>query len=317
MEKKSEQITEDEKLTEKIVEFARRYHSEVFPNPDRKDCPPSETLRQAATSVGLPDEALRFHLLSCSPCYKDFQLLRNERVMPAVLPAVESPQKSEKRIWSDFFRRPLPVFALVLTAFTLLAIALYLTIRQSAVTEYAKKSLKEESFPQSSAGNKPEKEAIISDRAGESDPVPAETKAAKENTKLPAENQTSIANAVANKPPKTKRTGVTPEEKTVYLDLANAAVTRNPNAREKIHSLTAAPILLNVKLPVNSPAGVYKVFLLDEFGSALSETKTEKSSGKNIQTKLDLSLLKGRARLCIALKDEIPDCLPVEIGKAR
>jgi len=55
-----------------LLEFARSYLSEDFPNPERKGCPPNNALRVLASRPTDTDESISNHLTCCSPCFNAY-----------------------------------------------------------------------------------------------------------------------------------------------------------------------------------------------------------------------------------------------------
>ena len=55
-----------------LLEFARSYLSEAFPNPERKGCPPNDALRVLASRPTDTDESISNHLTCCSPCFNAY-----------------------------------------------------------------------------------------------------------------------------------------------------------------------------------------------------------------------------------------------------
>ncbi len=55
-----------------LLEFARSYLSEAFPNPERKGCPPNNALRVLASRPTETDESISNHLTCCSPCFNAY-----------------------------------------------------------------------------------------------------------------------------------------------------------------------------------------------------------------------------------------------------
>ena len=55
-----------------LLEFARSYLSEAFPNPERKGCPPNNALRVLASRPTDTDESISNHLTCCSPCFNAY-----------------------------------------------------------------------------------------------------------------------------------------------------------------------------------------------------------------------------------------------------
>ena len=57
---------------QELLDFARSYLSEGFPNPDRKGCPPDEALRNFAKQPTQSDQSISNHLTCCSPCFNAY-----------------------------------------------------------------------------------------------------------------------------------------------------------------------------------------------------------------------------------------------------
>jgi len=55
-----------------LLDFARSYLSEAFPNPDRQGCPPDAALRSLAFNPTEGSPAITEHLASCSPCFRRY-----------------------------------------------------------------------------------------------------------------------------------------------------------------------------------------------------------------------------------------------------
>ncbi len=303
MTEKFDEQSDDDVFGGQIIEFARQYHAEDFPNPGREDCPPKNLLIKTAVSADLPDESLRLHLLNCSPCFQDFQIIRSEKTTVLSADAAETTQK--QRLWTSFFRQPLIAATAVILLVGTLAIALFFALRAAPPPDFA--GLMEIKPPQ--------------DAVREIQPDSETVKPKPENNQIPenaAVRQPSESNKPKNAAPKNQPAA--PEYSTkaaVNLDLAKAAVTRNSGgSKETIYPLKADTVKFNVKLPADSPAGIYEILLFDEFGKPLIDSAVKTSNGKNVQFELDLQKISGRARLCIAPKGEIPDCLAVKVGNA-
>lgn len=56
----------------RLLNFARRYLSEAFPNPQRMGCPTQRELRLMALQPQQADESVSDHLTFCSPCFKRY-----------------------------------------------------------------------------------------------------------------------------------------------------------------------------------------------------------------------------------------------------
>ena len=61
-----------EKKERALLDFARSYLSEEFPNPDREGCPPDDVLRSLAFNPRESDPEVTEHLAACSPCFRRY-----------------------------------------------------------------------------------------------------------------------------------------------------------------------------------------------------------------------------------------------------
>src|SRR5260370_39711065 len=61
-----------------LLDFARSYLSEAFPNPDRQGCPPDAALRSLAFNPNESEPTVTEHLAVCSPCFKRYTKLLAE-----------------------------------------------------------------------------------------------------------------------------------------------------------------------------------------------------------------------------------------------
>ncbi len=61
-----------------LLDFARSYLSEAFPNPDRQGCPPDAALRSLAFSPNEREATVTEHLAVCSPCFRRYAELLAE-----------------------------------------------------------------------------------------------------------------------------------------------------------------------------------------------------------------------------------------------
>src|SRR5215470_18084076 len=55
-----------------LLDFARSYLSEAFPNPDRTGCPPDAALRSLVFNPRESQSGVTEHLASCSPCFRRY-----------------------------------------------------------------------------------------------------------------------------------------------------------------------------------------------------------------------------------------------------
>ena len=61
-----------------LLDFARSYLSEGFPNPDREGCPPDDVLRSLAFNPRESGPEVTEHLAACSPCFRRYSELLAE-----------------------------------------------------------------------------------------------------------------------------------------------------------------------------------------------------------------------------------------------
>lgn len=61
-----------EKKDKGLLDFARAYLSEAFPNPDREGCPPDSELRSLAFNSRESEPTITEHLAACSPCFRRY-----------------------------------------------------------------------------------------------------------------------------------------------------------------------------------------------------------------------------------------------------
>jgi hypothetical protein len=64
-----------EKKDSELLDFARSYLSESFPNPERQGCPPDGALRSLAFDPRETQPSVTEHLASCSPCFARYSEL--------------------------------------------------------------------------------------------------------------------------------------------------------------------------------------------------------------------------------------------------
>lgn len=90
-------------------------------------------------------------------------------------------------------------------------------------------------------------------------------------------------------------------------------VDRGGISRTERRPVPSEKVVIEVRLTTGSPAGIYRIGILDEFGRELSSEIRVRSDGNDVRTLMDLTGLKGPARLCIGAGDEVPECFPVTI----
>src|SRR6266513_5118007 len=67
-----------EKKSKDLLDFARNYLSNAFPNPDREGCPPDDALRSLAFNPRENQPEVTEHLAACSPCFRRYSELLAE-----------------------------------------------------------------------------------------------------------------------------------------------------------------------------------------------------------------------------------------------
>src|SRR5947209_411902 len=74
-----------------LLDFARAYLSEAFPNPDREGCPPDDALRSLAFNPRESNPEVTEHLAACSPCFRRYSELLSE---------LKAQRQAEKSSWT-------------------------------------------------------------------------------------------------------------------------------------------------------------------------------------------------------------------------
>src|SRR5258707_12380673 len=59
-----------EEKSKDLLDFARNYLSNAFPNPHREGCPPDTALRSLAFNPKESQPSVTEHLAACSPCFR-------------------------------------------------------------------------------------------------------------------------------------------------------------------------------------------------------------------------------------------------------
>jgi hypothetical protein len=67
-----------EKKNKELLDFARSYLSEAFPNPDRQGCPADVALQSLALNPNKSEPAVTEHMAACSPCFRRYGELLSE-----------------------------------------------------------------------------------------------------------------------------------------------------------------------------------------------------------------------------------------------
>lgn len=98
---------------------------------------------------------------------------------------------------------------------------------------------------------------------------------------------------------------------TITFDSSANNIDRSGGGVGSRKSIPAERVNVTVSLAEGSPAGVYRINLLDEFGRSLYPEIKTTSDGVKVTASIDLSRLRGPARLCVGAGDEVPDCFSV------
>ncbi len=77
----------------RLLNFARRYLSEAFPNPQRMGCPTQRELRLMALQPQRTNESVSDHLTFCSPCFN--------RYMDLLAELRQERQTQKRPLWTD------------------------------------------------------------------------------------------------------------------------------------------------------------------------------------------------------------------------
>ena len=80
-----------------LLDFARSYLSEAFPNPERKGCPTGDALMVQASRPIKSGESISDHLTCCSPCFNEY--------MGHLAQAKAKPVQSERSRRATWLRR--------------------------------------------------------------------------------------------------------------------------------------------------------------------------------------------------------------------
>lgn len=301
--------SEDEILSAEILEIAREYQTEDFPNFRRKNCPSNEFLLKTANSNALPEAEFRRHLLSCSPCFREFQTARQTKL--ATKAAEKTEKTNAKSARFDFFLQPFPAFAFSLLLLIFGGWLIYGWLNNG----------KRETQNRRAVFSGEKQNSLVAQNTLENPKVIKETRKTFENKPANVDKKI-VAPKKTTKPIVGKAKNESSSlvaRNTIKIDLSDSETFRNQTKTSaKVVSLPAQSARLKLNLPKNSPAGDYTVSLLDEFGKALVKQKQSRSDGKTLTVNFDLPARRGlRARLCAAPQGEIPDCVPVKIGNDK
>jgi hypothetical protein len=294
---------EEDREVETVTTSARKYFGEDFPNSTRVDCPSTDSIRNLISEKKLPSEDLRTHLFSCSECFNDYRVLLEQSK------SIQVPNKG----FLKFDLAPLFVGAIAIILLCL-GIGFWVLTTRFNSTDLARMSdpqLEKDVtpiVPVIENTNLSSKVAIENSKKTNTESVVNRTKTSdnvtsgsKNNAVTSIKDDTSVPLSEKNKS---------------EIDLTKQGILRstaNEDVQKPIH-LQSEEIQLRVKLPENSPRGKYEIYVVDEFGNALTAKKSIQVSKPIISVQLDLRKIVGdKKRLCIGLTGEVPDCVLINI----
>lgn len=269
---------------EHLAVSARKYFGTAFPNPERDGCPREDDLLGCIRTGGMPNDELRQHLFSCSPCFAHYRyefLAHTQRAAPVLLSRRASLMQRLRLFWW------VPVFALLLLGIGIPSLN-YLLRDQSREVNTAPvvKQINE----------------------------PAElTPSTKSESEHPESPMAQITRKEVKPAPETSFA-----RSRVEIDLDTAGLLRGVHeaegTAEPAAQVARSLVALSIKLPRNSAAGKYKVSLVDAYGKPVGPSRSVRSDGRSINTALDLGGVRlGRYRLVISHGRDVPDYFPIEI----
>jgi hypothetical protein len=270
---------------DELVNFARQHFATDFPNPERIDCPSSETYSDLITRKQLPSEQLQTHLRSCSECFRIYRSLLAAQRIPIVL-------KPDWAIPISRYRRVLS-FSLV-TVFICIASYGFYRLYQT----------KQQNIEQPSA----------SQQGQEGAPAP------QNNTTSVLANQNDQTPTVERR--KTLPAPITSPSRAltgahiVAINFARQKISRS-GSQSEIAPVMFVPGLnrATVRLTPDSPKGEYRLTLNDPFGKEVRPPVMGSFDGKTLRAELDLnSVTPGKYLICVVRAAEVPDCLPAQVN---
>jgi hypothetical protein len=273
--------TESDTL-EALICFAQTHFSQDFTNSQREDCPEPEVLTDLLQKGRLPDDDLRAHLFSCSKCYQDFRIAveaQKTRQARELIPF-------RKRTASGFRLRPAwAVLVLILIVFPGLLAIYVIKHRQATQVD----SAMQKAGPNTLAASP---QATPESESKQLNPAPTSAEA----RKAPAPRDLIATNSI-------------------HIDLE--AINRSRDGAETpvpLSVLRPAYAQLTIKLPSGSPVGLYDVSFADAFGKPIRVVSSRSTNSLMLHLSFNLESVKeGNYLICITLREEVPDCVPVMV----
>ena len=282
---------------EDLTEFARKYFAEDFPNSARDGCPPADTFDKLLAARGLPGEALRGHLFGCSECFREYAaaLRRHRAEAPAVTVSAWT------RIARLVGRVPVPALAALTAALVLCfgAIALWLNgPGNSPTSSRADANLSAPPSP------------IVREAAQGAAPTPSPERGSTESRAAGSSSQAKDIPRAVNVLPRSPVAA-----SLVTIDLAGYVLLRAGDGGEATAAQTSLPpaeCRLRILLPEGSPAGLYRVGVVDAFGVERAGEKIAAAQNGRLKVTLNLRDLPGcKCRLRISRGNEAPTYYPI------
>ncbi len=260
---------------EELSAAAREYFSRDFPNPERVGCPNPEVIGGTARSGLMPDDELRAHLFGCSECFREY------------CEALSVSKQFQVEISGGWLSRWLN-WRGDRRSFYLPALASALALVLGFSGYYALQHRPRPGVEQ-----------------------------------RPQSLQSDVALKAAAQPSPTD-SGVAPlttgSVLTVRIDLneygADPDANRGSQGRliEQSIYLPAKRVNLRLRLRRGSPAGSYRISLIDAFDQTLITRKSFSRDGKNLLVELNLKPVHRRgSRLRLQFANEVPDDYPIKI----
>jgi hypothetical protein len=263
-----------------LVTFARQHFETDFPNPERIDCPSSETYSDLIPRKRLPSEPLHKHLRSCSECFRIYRsLLDAQRTQMVLKPNWPTPLSWYKRVLS--FGLPIILIGIAFYGFY----SLYQTRRQGPGQGSASQQ-QQGTYPaqnnETSASTNQNGQPMVAERS----------KAPLEHLALPSRATVAVH--------------------TVVINFGRQRISRSASQSEIAPVRFVAGLnRVTVRLSAESPKGEYAVTLNDPFGKEVKRPVVGKFDGRVLRAELDLnSVTSGKYLICVARAAEVPDCLP-------
>lgn len=300
---------EEAEQAREIHEMAHDYFGGNFPNPQRAGCPPPESFRKLLDEKGLPGDDLRNHLFGCSECFNEYRIL---------LRRAKSEPVSKK---NAFLLQSKLLMAGGLTVILIALGGLFWFSKTDSNSSLIAQSGNSEIGRSNSAAVKDSENKADENAETNSKPAIENQPPVRAENAANTARQHGQTNRDKNKRQSTVKIFEPPllAKNEAEIDLSNPVWRDSASgAAQKTVRLEARETRLRVKLPKENPAGVYQVFLVDEFGKTVTEKKLIQAKNQTLVVRFDLRKIGGnQKRLCFAPVGEIPDCVLVNIAAPK